>query len=87
MADALVEKEVKVGSATTGKAQRMPLTAVRSRGVPPPLSAEELQRRQEEVPKRRRPARPPSRTRALAVLDEEAVPEVEETDCEEPSAE
>ena len=81
-------KTVKVNSATAGKAQRMPARAERTRGITPSLSVEELQRLQDEVRKTRRPAGPEMRrTRAAVVADDEAVPDVEETDCEERSAE
>ena len=82
-----LEKRVRVNSATVGKAQRMTTTAVRSRGIVSPMSAEELQRRQDEVRKTRRPTGPEVRTRVAMAVDEEAVPDVEETDCEEQPAE
>jgi hypothetical protein len=82
-----LENSVKVKSARTGKAQRMVPADERPREIVPPLSAEELQRRQDEVRKTRRPTTAPDvRARAALAVDEDAVPDVEETDCEERSS-
>jgi hypothetical protein len=82
-----LENSVKVKSARTGKAQRMVPADERPREIVPPLSAEELQRRQDEVRKTRRPTVPDTRARAALAVDEDAVPDVGETDCEERSSE